>query len=259
MTEINRWLARQPVRGERRLRLFCFPFAGGGAQTYRTYSQLLPEGIEVCAVQLPGRERRFGEPALTSIGVTVDCLLPIMRQLVDLPYVILGHSLGALVGFELVRSMRAAALPLPAHLVVSGHRGPQLPDPDPPIHALPDHAFIEELSQLNGTPKEVLESPELVELMLPLLRADFAAAETYQYAAEQPLACPITALGGDQDPLVSVNEIEGWRIQTTDIFDHHILQGDHFFFQQSQTQFIRILSDLLGTLVSKLSGSGGGA
>lgn len=257
MTEIKKWLARQPVRGERRLRLFCFPFAGGGAQTYRTYSQLLPEGVEVCAVQLPGRERRFGEPALTSIEETVDCMLPIMRQLVELPYVVLGHSLGALLGFELVRRMRAAALPMPAHLVVSGHRGPQLPDPDPPIHGFPDDEFIEELSQLNGTPSEVFESQELVALMLPLLRADFTAAETYQYAGEPPLACPITALGGDLDPLVSVSEIEGWRAQTAAAFDHHILQGDHFFFQQSQTQFLRILSNVLGTVLINLSDFGG--
>lgn len=257
MTEIKKWLARQPVRGERRLRLFCFPFAGGGAQTYRTYSQLLPEGVEVCPVQLPGRERRFGEPALTSIDETVDCMLPIMRQLVELPYVVLGHSLGALLGFELVRRMQAAALPLPAHLVVSGHRGPQLPDPDPPIHGLPDDEFIAELSQLNGTPSEVFESPELVELMLPLLRADFAAAETYRYTEGQPLTCPITALGGDLDPLVSVTEIEGWRMQTSAAFNHHILQGDHFFFQQSQTQFIHILNNVLRTVMVNLSGYGG--
>ena len=95
MSDMQKWLARQPVRGESRLRLICLPFAGGGAQTYRNYAQMLPAGIEVCAVQLPGRERRFGEPAPTSVLETVAQLLPIMRQLVDLPYVVFGHSLGA--------------------------------------------------------------------------------------------------------------------------------------------------------------------
>ena len=257
MTDAANWIARQPVRGERRLRMFCFPFAGGGAQIYRSYAQMLPEGVEVCAVQLPGRERRFGEPALTSVAETVTRMLAVMRQLVDVPYVIFGHSLGALTGFELVRGMRAAGLPLPLHLIVSGHRGPQLPDPDPPIHDLPDDEFIEELTMLNGTPAEVFESPELVELMLPLLRADFAAAETYRYADEQPLECPITAFGGDSDPLVSVSEIEGWRVQTTAAFDPHILEGDHFFFHQSQPKFLQILNNVLGTVLSELPGYGG--
>jgi medium-chain acyl-[acyl-carrier-protein] hydrolase len=165
--------------------------------------------------------------------------------MLDLPYAILGHSLGALTGFELTRALRREGLPLPAHLVVSGHRGPQLPDPDPPIHGLPDAEFIEELSALNGTPAEVFESPELVELMLPLLRADFTAAETYAYTEEAALECPITALGGDSDPLVSADEIEGWRSQTTSGFDSRILAGDHFFLQQSQPEFMQIASDAL--------------
>lgn len=257
MSELNTWLARQPIRGECRLRMFCLPFAGGGAQIYRNYAQMLPDGVEVCAVQLPGRERRFGEPALTSVGEIVTCMLPIMGQLVDVPYVVLGHSLGALTGFELIRGMRRAEMPLPVHLIASGHRGPQLPDPDSPIHDLPDGDFIEELTKLNGTPVEVFESPELVELMLPLLRADFAAAETYLYVDEQPLECPITALGGDSDPLVGVSEIEAWREQTTAAFDPHTLTGDHFFFQQSQTQFLQILNNVLSTVLSELPGYGG--
>jgi medium-chain acyl-[acyl-carrier-protein] hydrolase len=257
MSEVEKWLARQQVRGERRIRLFCLPFAGGGTQAYRGYGQLLPAGVEVCAVQLPGRERRFGEPAFTSVAETVDALLPVMRQVIDMPYAILGHSLGALTGFELVRGLRAAGLRMPAHLIVSGHRGPQLPDPDPPIHGLADDEFIAELSELNGTPKEVFESPELVELMLPLLRADFMAAETYQYQEGEPLECPIIALGGDSDPLVSIEEIEGWRQQTSSAFDSHILRGDHFFFQQEQPQFLRIVSDALDSLMSNATGAGG--
>ena len=257
MTDPAKWLARQPLRGEPRLRLFCFPFAGGGTQAYRTYGQMLPAGVEVCAVQLPGRERRFGAPAPTSVAETVASLLPVMRQMLDLPYAIFGHSLGALTGFELARGMRAAGMPLPLHLIASAHRGPQLPDPDPPIHGLPDDEFIAELSKLNGTPKEVFESPELVELMLPLLRADFAAAETYHYQDQAPLSCPLTALGGDADPEVSVDEIEAWGEQTEAAFDFQILDGDHFFFQQSQARFIQILNDVLDGLLSSQSGVGG--
>lgn len=256
MTDAATWIARQSAQGECRLRLYCFPYAGGGTQIYRGYAQLLPPGIEVCMVQLPGRERRFGEPAPTSVDESVRGLLPVMRAETDLPWAFFGHSLGALIAYELARALRTEGLPSPRHLFVSAHRAPHLPDSNPPIHDLPDGEFIEELTKLNGTPAEVFESPELVELMLPLLRADFAAAETYLYADEQPLECPITALGGESDPLVSVSEIEGWREQTTAAFNPHILEGDHFFLQQSQTQFLQILNNVLGTVLSELPGCG---
>jgi medium-chain acyl-[acyl-carrier-protein] hydrolase len=257
MNDMQKWLARQPVRGELRLRLVCLPFAGGGAQIYRNYGQMLPAGVEVCAVQLPGRERRFGEPALTSVAETVAQLRPVMRQLVDLPYVVFGHSLGALIGFELVRGMRAAGLPLPLHLVVSAHRGPHLPALDAPIHGLPDAAFVAELMKLNGTPPEVFAAPELRELMLPLLRADFTAAETYVHASESPLACPVTAFGGDADPLVSPAEVEGWRAHTSAAFESHIFAGDHFFFQQAQPLFMQRLNAVIGGVLAGLPVPGG--
>lgn len=257
MNDMQRWLARQPVRGELRLRLMCLPFAGGGAQIYRNYGQMLPAGVEVCAVQLPGRERRVGEPALTSVTETVAQLLPVMRRLVDLPYVVFGHSLGALTGFELVRGMRAGGLPLPLHLVVSAHRGPHLPDPGAPIHGLPDDAFVAELMKLNGTPPEVFAAPELRDLMLPLLRADFRSAETYVHTSEPPLACPITAFGGDADPLVAPAEIEGWRPHTSAGFDSHIFAGDHFFFQRAQPLFMHRLSAVIGGVLAGLPILGG--
>jgi len=256
LSELDKWLARQPVQGQRRLRLFCLPFAGGGAQIYRNYARMLPPGIEVCAVQLPGRERRFGEPAIASVDEIVARMLPVMRQQTDLPYAVFGHSLGALVGFELSRGMRAAGLPLPVHLIVSAHRGPQLPDLDPPIHELPDPEIIAELTKLNGTPPEVFESAELMDLMLPLLRADFAASETYAYRDEPPLACPITAMGGDSDPLVSPAQIDGWRDQTSQQFDSHILDGDHFYFQQAQSNFMEILKSVLAGALAQLPAAG---
>lgn len=246
MSGADLWLSRQrSVRTPPRLRLFCLPYAGGGAQIYRTYSQVLPDDIEVCAVQLPGRERRFREPALESVDAIVDRLAPVVSELSDRPYAVLGHSLGALVGFELLRRLRKDGEPLPLRLFASGHRAPHLPDPDPPIHHLPDAQFVEELRQLNGTPQEVFESPELLELILPVLRADFTAAETYVYRSEVPLPCPITALGGTNDVMIPRESLQAWQEHTTGNFEAHFLEGDHFFIHQRHKDVIRIVRDRL--------------
>lgn len=228
-----------------RMRLFCLPYAGGGAQVYRPYPQALPVDVEVCAIQLPGRERRFREPALKSVEAIVDQLAPVLGELFDRPYAIFGHSLGALVGFELVRRLRKEGRPLPLHLFASGHRAPHLPDPDPPIHHLPDAQFVEELRHLNGTPQEVFESPELLELILPVLRADFTAAETYAYRSDAPLSCPITALGGTRDAMISRDELQAWQEHTSIDFELYLLEGDHFFIHQRHDDVMRILRDAI--------------
>lgn len=242
--ETQTWLLRPRVRRDLvRMRLFCLPYAGGGAQIYRLYAQSLPADIEVCAVQLPGRERRFREPALDSVDAIVDQLAPVVSEETDLPYAIFGHSLGALVGFELARRLRSEGRPLPVHLFASAHRAPHLPDPDPPIHQLPDARFIEELRGLNGTPQAVLESSELLELFLPVLRADFAAAETYAYRSAAPLPCAITVLGGTRDKMISREELLAWREHTSGEFELHLIEGDHFFIHQSHDDVMQILRE----------------
>lgn len=236
------WLSRQRTRRTPpRMRLFCLPYAGGGAQIYRTYAHALPIDVEVCAIQLPGREKRFLEPALECVDAIADQLAPVIGEAVDLPYAIFGHSLGALVGFELVRRLRKEGRPLPVRLFASGHRAPHLPDPDPPIHHLPDAEFIEELRELNGTPEAVLESAELLELVLPMLRADFTAAETYVYRSDAPLPCSITALGGTSDDKVSPEALQGWEEHTSGDFEFHLLEGDHFFIHQRHQDVMQIV------------------
>jgi medium-chain acyl-[acyl-carrier-protein] hydrolase len=240
------WLSRpRNRRSAPCLRLFCIPYAGGGAQIYRSYADALPAAVEVCAVQLPGRERRFVEPPLESVDAIVDQLAPVVAKELDLPYAVFGHSLGALVGFELVRRLRDAGEPLPVRLFASGHRAPHLPDPDPPIRHLPDAEFIEELRALNGTPQAAFDSPELLALVLPTLRADFTAAETYVYRDRAPLACPISALGGTADDMITPEALQAWRQHTSAQFESHLLEGDHFFIHQRHPDVMRILSDRL--------------
>jgi medium-chain acyl-[acyl-carrier-protein] hydrolase len=251
------WLSRQRTRSApARLRLFCLPYAGGGAQIYRTYSQALPADVEVCAILLPGREKRFLERSLESVDAIVDQLAPVIARAGDLPYAIFGHSLGALVGFELLRRLRNEGQALPFRLFASGHRAPHLPDPDPPIRHLPDAEFIRELRQLNGTPQAAFESPELLELVLPMLRADFTAAETYVYRSEAPLPCSITALGGASDGMVTREALQAWKQHTSGDFEYHVLEGDHFFIHQRHEEVMGILR---GHIAAALDGMGAGA
>lgn len=247
------WLSRPRTRRTPpRMRLFCIPYAGGGAQIYRTYAQALPTEVEVCAVQLPGREKRFLEPALESVDAIVEGLAPVIGKEGDLPYAIFGHSLGALVGFELVRRLRREGRPLPVRLFASGHRAPHVPDPDPPIRHLPDDQFIEELRKLNGTPQGVLDSPELLALVLPMLRADFTAAETYSYRSDSAIPCPITALGGSHDDMISLEALQEWGQHTSGDFEFHVLEGDHFFLHQRHEEVMRILSNRVAEALERV-------
>ena len=253
------WLSRPRTRRTPpRMRLFCLPYAGGGAQIYRNYGQALPAEVEVCAVQLPGREKRFLEPALESVDAIVDKLAPVIAREGNLPYAFFGHSLGALVAFELVRRLRREGQPLPFRLFASGHRAPHAPDPDPPIRDLPDEEFIEELRGLNGTPQGVLDSPELLALVLPMLRADFTAAETYSYRGDAAIPCPITALGGSSDDMISLEALQGWGQHTSGDFEFHVLEGDHFFIHQRHEEVMQILrSRVTEALEGVVAGSGG--
>lgn len=249
--ETQTWLSRPRMRRTiPRIRLICLPYAGGGAQVFRSYGDELPADVEVCAVQLPGRERRIREPALESVDAIVDHLVPVVGAEAGLPYAIFGHSLGALVGFELVRRLRREGYPLPLRLFASAHRAPHLPDPDPPIHHLPDERFIAELRGLNGTPQAVFESQELLDLFLPVLRADFTAAETYVYRSGAPLPCAITAIGGTGDKMISREALQAWREHTTGDFALHLLEGDHFFIHQRHSDVMRILRDAIASALA---------
>src|SRR5438552_2333015 len=153
---LDTWVLRPRPDPRARLRLFCFPYAGGGASQFRTWAEGLPPEVELCPVQLPGREGRLRETPFTRIAPLVAALVTALRGYLDTPYAFFGHSLGALVGFELARALRRTGGPGPRGLLVSAYRAPDLPDPDPPLHLLSSPAFWDELRRLNGTPPEVL-------------------------------------------------------------------------------------------------------
>lgn len=249
----NPWLVIQRPNPRATLRLFCFPYAGGSALVYRTWADSLPPHIETCALQLPGRGSRMREPPLLDLMELVEVLAPVLEPYFDKPFAFFGHSMGATISFEMVRLLARQGKTLPQHLFVSGRRAPQFPETDRPTYNLPEPEFIEELRRLNGTPRELLENPELMQLMLPLLRADFTLCQTYTLGEAQPLACPITAYGGLQDTCVTREHLEGWRPHTDATFALRMLPGDHFFLHAAQPALLRSLASELSPLGQAVS------
>jgi medium-chain acyl-[acyl-carrier-protein] hydrolase len=185
------------------------------------------------------------ETPITRLSPLVQALAQALVPLLDIPFAFFGHSLGALVGFELARELRRQSGVQPVRLFVSADRAPQIPLPERPIHALPEGEFLLELRRLNGTPGKVLEHAELMRIMLPILRADFAVYETYAYSAEPPLDCVISSFGGLQDRKVCRSDLEAWRDQTRASFSLRMFPGDHFFLNTNQSLLLQVLSQEL--------------
>ena len=226
--------------------MFCLPYAGSGAAAYRPWLGQLPANVELNLVQLPGRETRLREAPYTRLAALVDDLGSAIEAVLDRPYAIFGHSMGALISFELVRELRRRGAPMPLSLFVSGRRAPQLPDPELPLHELPDDRFVTEMERrYNGIPQIIRDDAELMQLFLPTLRADFEVIETYSYVDESPLACPIVALGGQHDSQASSAELLAWQAQTSAGFSMHLLPGDHFYLQQQRAALIDEITGIL--------------
>lgn len=239
------WIALRQLNPNASMCLFCFPYAGGGASIYRNWQKSFPATIEVCPVQLPGRIERVREPPFSQIKPLVEATAEALLPFFDKPFAFFGHSMGAIIGYELANLLRREKKATPIHLFVSGHSAPHLRNRPVISYNLPDDEFVEEVRRLKGTPEEVLEHPELLALMIPLLRADFEVCETYSSSNAPPLNCPITAFGGTEDEGVPREKIEGWREHTNGPFSMHILLGDHFFINTQQSAIVRkIVRDL---------------
>lgn len=239
------WLPGYKENPDAKMRLFCFPYAGGNAATFRSWPSVLPRFVQVSPVQPPGRGERLSEPPFKHLPDMIQVLGPTLLPFFDKPFAFFGHSMGALILLELTRWLRHTKNPMPIHLFVSGRRAPQVPDDEPPSHDLPEAEFIERLRELNGTPHEVLDHPELMQLMIPLLRADFSVCETYQHEVEPPLNCPLTVFGGLGDVEVPREKLEPWREQTTSSFSLQMFPGDHFFIHSAQNEITRVIAQKL--------------
>ncbi len=228
-----------------RLRLFCFPYAGNGATIFRAWPRSLPDFVEVCPVQFPGRENRLQEPPFTRLTMLAQAAAHGLAPHLDKPFAFFGHSMGALVAFEVARCLRRTERPRPVRLFVSGAVSPSLRLSSPRFYDLPEAELLDELRRLEGTPPEVLAHPELMRLALPIIRADFEVCQTYEYPVEPPLDCPITAFGGLEDAETPREHVAAWQRETNSACETLMLPGGHFFIHTAAERLLRIIAQEL--------------
>lgn len=238
------WVLQRPNPGAR-LKVFCFPYAGGNGYLFRSWHAALPQQVEVYGVQLPGRGNRSGEPLAVRASSLVPQLAAGLEPLLKENFVFFGYSMGAILSFELAKYLQSAGLTSPAHLFVAARRAPHIKESDAPTYSLRDEEFIEELKRLNGTPQEVLQNKELLDLVIPLLRADFELCQTYECSNGNPLACPITAFGGIDDKDTAGERLDGWQLQTTSLFTKQLFSGGHFFIHSNEAALLQSLNAAL--------------
>lgn len=227
------------------MRLLCFPFAGSAGAEFREWAPAVPPEIDVCAIQLPGRGARWNEVPVSNMATLVARMAADLQPLLSIPFALLGHSMGAILAFELARHLRRTGSHQPVHVFASGARAPHLPDPEPPASGLPDADFLARLKTLNGFPAELRDNDEFLRLVLPTLRADVLMCDTYRVTADAPLDCPLTALGGLDDTRVPRAHVAAWAGYTQNRFRLRFFAGDHFFITNSRAQVVSaVLAEL---------------
>jgi medium-chain acyl-[acyl-carrier-protein] hydrolase len=241
------WLRMPQPNPQARLRLFCFPYAGGAASIYRTWPRYLPAGVEVCAVQLPGRENRLAERLFTDAVALAGALIPVLQPYFDKPFALFGHSMGSVIAYEVARQLYQQSGQTPTQLLVSGRRAPFLPDQEPPLHTLPgDDEFLAALQRrYQNLPALILHDAELRALFAPLLRADLTLVETYRCDDPSPLPCPLIALGGEADSRATLADLQAWRKLTHGEFALHLFPGGHFYLNEQTPALLAIIGRYL--------------
>ena len=241
----NPWLVYPKPNPQADLRLFCFPYAGAGASLFETWADQLPPEIEICAVQLPGRENRIKEPRFTRLLPLLQEMIPNLLPHLDRHFAIFGHSLGAVICFEFAHYLQQLQHKEPSHIFISARQAPTLPALHPPIHQLPEDEFFREICRFNGTPDNVLQNTKLIKMFMPILRSDLAIVETYSYVEKTPLNTPISVFGGLEDEVVSLDSLSAWHQQTYNKFNLHLFPGNHFFLKSQQKEILQAIAQKL--------------
>lgn len=244
MTEGTAWVRFLLPRPDAAMRLFCFPFAGGGASAFRAWCAEAPDFIEVCPIQPPGREERYGELPFRSLPEMVDAAAADLRRFSDKPFALYGHSAGAITAFEIAQKLHRDGAPAPILLAVGAHRAPHLPLRRRTLHDLSDEELLTEIRNLSGTPAAVLEDRGTREYVLRVMRADLSMCENYEFVGgRDPLPYPIAVYGGAEDASVPPDWLSDWRVHTSDSFTIQVLPGDHFFLNTQRAALLGSLSE----------------
>lgn len=255
--ESDEWIRRYRPAPGAAIRLVCLPHAGGSASFFLPVSAALSPAVDVLAVQYPGRQDRLREPMIDDLGDLADAVVTALTPWLDRPFAFFGHSMGATLAFEVTRRLEQGAGPAPLHLFASGRRAPSR-HRDENVHLGGDDRIIAELTELSGTDTRVLGEEEMLRMVLPAIRNDYRATETYRYRPGPPLSCPITVLTGDADPKTSLEEAEAWRDHTTGPFDLRVYPGGHFYLADHQSEVLDAITDRLAVgLPGRTGGSGG--
>lgn len=242
--DTDKWLLSVPTPPAPEVTLYCLPFAGGGASTYRGWASDLSPEIELAAAQLPGRENRLGEPAEDTFDSAIEAMRLLIEERSGRPFALFGHSMGGHLAFELARALRRHGGPAPTHLFVSSRRAVDLPPNRPLMGALSDDELLATIKMRYGADVSVADDA-LYRLMLPTIRADILATETTPYREEPPLDIPITALGGLRDEWVEREGLDAWRRQTTEAFEVKMFDGAHFYLNAQREKVIAYIRSVL--------------
>jgi surfactin synthase thioesterase subunit len=243
---LSNWLISAGTRTAAKVNFFCFPYAGGGASVFRSWPKFLDQSIQLFGVQAPGRESRFSEkPLITISDYAGQAAQVIMKQTGSTPLVLFGHSLGAAVAYETARCIERTGKKVSC-LIVSGRQAPHLKSKMMPISQQSDLEFIASLKRLGGTAKEVLANPELLEILVPMIKSDFAMSETYVGSTLSGLTCPVWAIGSKDDIWLDSNSLNLWNYVTTGQFETKWFEGDHFYLNSSsQADLLLFISEEL--------------
>ena len=247
---IGSWLIR-PIDKTKKFRLFCFSHAGGSAGTYFAWQKLLGNAIDVCPVELPGRGSRLNESCVTSISAILPLLAEVVREDNATPFALFGHSLGALLAFELARYCESQEGATPRHLFVSGCNAPRYRGSMSCVQNLSDEQFVEMLMGLNGTSPEILKHDEIMKLLLPGIRSDFELAAGYVYQSASPLRTPLSVLAGRFDVVENSKEVQGWKEEAASRCEIVMFDGGHFFTQTHRDFVIEYLLQTLSGYTGK--------
>ncbi|WP_328345865.1 thioesterase II family protein [Micromonospora sp. NBC_00421] len=244
---VEKWVRRFHPAPEGAPRLVCLPHAGGSASFFHPVSRALSSTVEVLAIQYPGRQDRRHEAAVDNVPDLADRILDALQPLDDRPLALFGHSMGAVLGYEVALRMPDAGMPPPVHLFASGRRAPSRYR-DEGVRHLPDARIVSELRNLSGTEPTMLADPEVLEMILPAVRSDYHAIETYRHDPGRRLDCPVTVLTGDSDPRVSLDEARAWGEHTTGPMELRIFPGGHFFLVDRNADVLAVLRrELVGS------------